>query len=60
MSIFLKKCKIYLDKTIFDKILKILQDYKNGIINDDLIIEKFKQYLKNNNELLKSFRNIIS
>ena len=60
MSLFLKKCKIYLDQSTFDKIVKIFQDYKNGIINDDIFMEKIKKYLKNNNELLVLFKNIFS
>ena len=60
MTLFLKKCKIYLEPNLFDKIMKVFQDYKNGSIPDDIIIQKIKEYLINNNELLNSFKNIIS
>ena len=60
MTIFLKKCKIYLDKITFDKVVKLFRDYKNDIISDELIVEKLNLYLKNNNGLLNLFKNIIS
>ena len=60
MTLFLKKCKIYLEQLTFEKIVKIFQDYKHGIINDEIIVQKVNHYLKNNNELLNLFKNIIS
>ena len=60
MSFFLKKCKVYLDQIVFEKIVKLFQDYKNEIINDNDIIQKINYYLKNNSELLNLFNNIIS
>jgi histone deacetylase complex regulatory component SIN3 len=60
MAFFLKKCKVYLDKITFENVVKILQDYKNGFINDDGIIQKIKNYLKNNSDLLNLFNNIIT
>jgi histone deacetylase complex regulatory component SIN3 len=60
MTFFIKKCKLYLDQITFEKILKIFQEYKNGIITDEGIIKKVNHYLKNNTELLNLFKNIIS
>lgn len=60
MTLFLKKCKVYLDQSTFEKVVKVFQDYKKGIISDNIIVDKIKQYLKNNIELLNSFKNIIS
>lgn len=59
MSFFIKKCKLYLDQVTFEKIMKIFQEYKNGIITDEGIIKKVNHYLKNNTELLNLFKNII-
>ena len=47
MTLFLKKCKISLDEITFNKIVKLFQDYKNRVINDEVIIIKINQYLKN-------------
>ena len=60
MTLFLKKCKVYLDKTTFDKIVKVFQDFKYGNISDEVIVQKLNLYLRNNNELLILFKNIIS
>ena len=60
MTLFLKKCKIYLEQNTFDKVVKVFQNYKNGIITDNVIVAKINKYLKNNTELLNSFKNIIS
>ena len=60
MTLFLKKCKVYLDQSTFEKVVKVFQDYKKGIISDNIIVDKIEQYLKNNTELLNSFKNIIS
>lgn len=60
MTFFLKKCKVYLDQITFENVVKIFQDYKKGIINDDSIIQKMKNYLKNNSDLLNLFNNIIT
>ena len=60
MTLFLKKCKISLDEITFNKIVKLFQDYKNRVINDEVIIIKINQYLKNNDELLNLFKTIIS
>ena len=60
MTLFLKKCKISLDEITFNKIVKLFQDYKNEIINDNDIIQKINYYLKYNSELLNLFNNIIS
>ena len=59
MTFFIKKCKLYLDQITFEKIMKIFQEYKNGIITDEGIIKKINHYLKNNTELLNLFKNII-
>ena len=60
MTFFLKKCKVYLEQTTFDKVVKMFQEYQNGIITDEGLVQKINHYLKNNSELLNSFKNIIS
>ena len=60
MTFFLKKCKVYLDQITFENVVKIFQDYKKGIINDNSIIQKMEIYLKNNSDLLNLFNNIIT
>ena len=60
MAFFLKKCKVYLEQTTFDKVVKMFQEYQNGIITDEGLVQKINLYLKNNSELLDLFKNIIS
>ena len=60
MEFFLKKCKIYLDQTNFEKLLKIFKEYKNRIFTDEGIIQKMKYFLENNSELLNLYNKIIS
>ena len=60
MAFFLKKCKVYLEQTTFDKVVKMFQEYQNGIITDEGLVQKINHYLKNNSELLDLFKNIIS
>ena len=60
MTFFLKKCKVYLTQTTFGKVVKLFQEYQNGIITDEGLVQKINHYLKNNPELLNLFKNIIS
>ena len=60
MTFFLKKCKVYLAQTTFGKVVKLFQEYQNGIITDEGLVQKINHYLKNNSELLNLFKNIIS
>ena len=60
MTFFLKKCKVYLEQNIFDRVVKLFQEYKKGILTDDGMIQKIKHCLRNNSELLDLFKNIIS
>ena len=60
MTFFLKKCKVYLTQTTFGKVVKLFQEYQNGIITDEGLVQKINHYLKNNSELLNLFKNIIS
>ena len=60
MTFFLKKCKVYMEQTTFDKVVKIFQEFQNGIITDEGLVQKINHYLNNNSELLNLFKNIIS
>ena len=60
ITFFLHKCKIVLDKKIFEKIINIFQEYKDGLITNEGIVKKTRKYIKNNEDLLKLFNNIIS
>ena len=60
MTFFLKKCKVYLTQTTFGKVVKLFQEFQNGIITDEGLVQKINHYLKNNSELLNLFKNIIS
>ena len=60
MKHFLKKCGIALDKNIFDKIVNIFQEYKDGFITEKGFVKKMRHYLKNKSELMKLFEKIIS
>ena len=60
ITYFLKKCKINLEREVFDKVIKLFQDYKNGLITDEGIIIKTQNYLGNNNELIELFNKVFS
>ena len=60
MTFFLKKCKVYLSQATFGKVVKLFQEYQNGIITDEGLVQKINHYLKNSSELLNLFKNIIS
>ena len=60
VNFFLNKCKSLLDKESFDKILKIFQDYKEGIITDKGIILQMKKHILNNKELVDLFNKVFS
>ena len=58
ITFFLKKCKILLEKEVFQEILKIFQDYKDGFLTDEGIIIKTQNYLENNKELIELFNKV--
>ena len=60
ISFFIKKCREHLEKEDFEIIFQIYQKYKEEIIKDKNIIKQIKIYLKQNEELLNLFNNIIS
>ena len=60
ISFFIKKCREHLEKEDFEIIFQIYQKYKEEIIKDKNIIKQIKIYLKENEELLILFNNIIS
>ena len=60
VNYFLAKCKSLLDKESVEKIINIFQDYKEGLITDKGILCKIKNYISNNNELIKLFNEVFS
>ena len=60
MTFFLKKCKVYLAQNIFSKVVKLFQEFQNGISTDEGLVQKINYYLKNNSDLFNLFKNIIS
>ena len=49
---FLKKCKILLDKEFFEEIVKLFQEYKEGLLTDEGIIIKTQRYIESNKKLI--------
>ena len=60
ISFFIEKCGNYLEKKDFEIIFQIYQKYKEEIIKDENIIKQIKSHLKQNEELINLFNNIIS
>ena len=58
ITFFLRKCKILLDKESFEEIMKLFQEYKEGLLTDEGIITKTQIYLENNEELIELFNNV--
>ena len=55
VSNFLKECQIYLTPNIFEKIVKIFQDYKNGTIDEENVVNNTKLLLSENKNLINLF-----
>ena len=60
ITYFLKKCKMILEKELFDKIMKLFKEYKEGLLTDEGIIIKTHKYLGNNKELVELFNKVFS
>ena len=60
ITFFLRKCKMLLDKESFEEIMKLFQDYKDGLLTDEGIITKTQTYLENNEELIELFNKVFS
>ena len=58
IDFFLNKCYMILDKELADKIAKIFQDYKEGLITEKGIVFTIKNYIGNINELVEIFNKI--
>ena len=57
---FLKQCKILLEKDSFEAIVKLFQEYKDGLITDEGIVTKTQNLLENNKELIDLFTKVFS
>ena len=60
ISYFLRKCKILLNKESFEEIVKLFQEYKEGLITDEGILLKTQNYLEKNKELIELFKNVFA
>lgn len=60
ITYFLKKCKMLLEKELFDKIMKLFKEYKDGLLTDEGIIIKTHRYLGNNKELIELFNKVFA
>ena len=58
INFFLKKCKMMLNKEYFEQIVKLFQDYKDGLLTDEGIIIKTQRYLESNTELIELFNKV--
>ena len=58
VSNFLKECQIYLTPKKFEKIVKIFQDFKNGIVDEENVINNTKFLLAENKNLINLFESI--
>jgi hypothetical protein len=58
INYFLKKCKMLLNKEFFEQIVKLFQDYKDGLLTDEGIIIKTQRYLESNKELIELFNKV--
>ena len=58
INFFLKKCKMLLNKEFFEQIVKLFQDYKDGLLTDEGIIIKTQRYLESNKELIELFNKV--
>ena len=60
LKYFFRKCEVILSKESFDEIVKLFQEYREGLITDDGMILKIKNHLNDNKELIELFNNIFS
>ena len=60
ITYFLKKCKMLLDKELFDKIMKLFKEYKEGLLTDEGIIFKTHKNLGSHKELIELFNKIFT
>ena len=58
ITYFLRKCKMLLDKESFEAIVKLFQEYKDGLLTDEGIILKTQTYLENDKELIELFNKV--
>ena len=47
-----------LNKEFFEQIVKLFQDYKDGLLTDEGIIIKTQRYLESNKELIELFNKV--
>ena len=47
-----------LDKEAFESIVKLFQEYKDGLLTDEGIILKTQNYILNNKELIDIFNKV--
>ena len=59
-TFFLKQCKNLLQKDSFEAIVKLFQEYKDGLITDEGIVTKTQNILENNKELMSLFTKVFS
>ena len=60
LKYFFRKCEVILSKESFDEIVKLFQEYREGLITDEGMILKIKNHLNDNKELIELFNNIFS
>ena len=60
LKYFFRKCEIILNKESFEEIVKLFQEYREGLITDDGMVLKIKNLLNDNKELIELFNNILS
>lgn len=60
LKYFFRKCEITLDKESFEAIVKLFQEYREGLITDEGMILKIKNHLNDKKELIDLFNNIFS
>ncbi len=58
ISNFLNQCKVYLTPRNFECIVNLFQKYKNGFINQEIVISETKNLLQNNRNLIKFFETL--
>lgn len=58
ITYFLRRCKMLLDKEAFESIVKLFQEYKDGLLTDEGIILKTQNYIVNNKELIDIFNKV--
>ena len=55
---FLEQCKESLSPRIFDKVLNIFQEYKDGLLGDTELIEKIRETLQGHDDLIQMFESL--